>query len=116
MTPLRIALALLACSGLLAACGDDDAVGLDGDRVGGACRDSNDCEYRCQEGGDFPDGTCTLPCNVDDDCPLGTYCVHKEEGICLLGCEHPTDCRDGYTCKGVDNNGTDGESLVCIHE
>ncbi len=113
---LRIASLLLATFAFLSACGDDDGVGLFGDEVGGPCRDSNDCQYRCQGGGDFPQGTCTLPCNIDDDCPLGTYCVKKEDGICLLGCDHPADCRDGYTCKGVENNGTEGESLVCIHE
>jgi hypothetical protein len=116
MRTLRIASLLLLCCAFLSACGDDDAVGLGGDEVGGPCHDENDCQFRCQEGGEFPEGTCTLPCNIDDDCPLGTYCVHKEEGICLLGCEHPADCRDGYTCKGVENNGTEGESLVCIHD
>jgi hypothetical protein len=111
----RIAVLLLACAGLLAGCGDDD-VGLDGERVGGACRDERDCEFRCQEGGDFPGGTCTLPCDIDENCPFGTYCVDKEGGLCLLGCENPGDCRDGYTCKGVNNRGHDGESLVCIHD
>jgi hypothetical protein len=110
----RIASLLLACCALFVACGDDD-VGFDGDRVGGACRDGRDCEYLCERDDHFPDGTCTLPCNVDEDCPLGTYCIDREDGICLLGCERPEDCREGYTCKGEHNRGHDGESLVCIH-
>lgn len=110
-----IAVLVFASACLLAGCGDDD-VGLDGDGVGGACQDERDCAYRCQEGGDFPHGTCTVPCNVDDDCPIGTYCIDKEGGICLLGCEHPEDCRDEYTCKGEDNRGHGGDSLVCIHD
>jgi len=112
---IRIGMLLLLCAGFLCACGDDD-VGFDGDRVGGACRDDRDCEFRCQEGGDFPQGTCTLPCNVDEDCPFGTYCVEKEGGLCLLGCDVPADCRDGYTCKGIENRGHGGDSLVCIHD
>jgi hypothetical protein len=107
----RIAM-LLACGFLLVACGGDDDVDL----VGGECSSSADCEYRCQEGGDFPDGTCTLPCNIDDDCPVGTACIEKEGGICLVGCELPEDCRPGYTCKGEENRGHGGDSLVCIHD
>lgn len=111
----RIAVLLLVCAGSLAGCGDDD-VGLDGDRVGGACQDDRDCQYRCEDGDEFPDGTCTQPCNIDDDCPIGTYCIDREDGICLLGCEHPDDCRPGYTCEGQENRGHGGDSLVCVRD
>lgn len=115
MATFRMAIVLLVCGGFLSGCGDDD-VGFHGDLVGGPCRGGDDCQYRCQGGGDFPDGTCTLPCNIDEDCPFGTYCIDKEGGICLLGCERPDDCRDGYTCKGEKNRGHGGDSLVCIHD
>lgn len=103
---------LLSCS-LLVAC--DDGVSNEGALVGGPCLDSTDCDQRCQTGGDFPQGTCTLACNTDADCPEDTWCVDKEGGICLLACTHPSDCRGGYNCEGVTNRTHGGDSLVCIN-
>lgn len=106
-TTMLMFVAIVGCGG--------DGVGLDGDLVGGACTGPADCEYRCETGGDFPQGTCVKPCNVDADCPDGTYCIEKEGGICLLGCDVPSDCRGGYNCEGQTNRGHGGDSLVCIN-
>lgn len=100
---------------VIVACGGDDNVGNDGSHVGGSCVDERDCAFRCQLGGDFPQGTCTRPCNTDGDCPDGTFCVSSEGGICLLGCTLPEDCRPGYNCEGKENKGHGGDSLVCIN-
>ena len=97
---------------VVAAC--TSGVGFDGPVVGGPCAYNADCEFRCATDGDFPQGTCIKPCNTDDDCPDTTFCINKDGGICLLGCEVPSDCRGGYTCKGKENRGHGGESLVCI--
>ncbi len=99
----------------LVGCGGDDDVGNNGGLVGGSCRDSGDCEFRCQTGDDYPGGTCTVACNLDDDCPEGSYCINKEGGICLLGCQVPGDCRGGYNCEGQENRTHGGDSLVCIN-
>lgn len=112
---MRIATIVLFAVIASAGCGDDD-VGDEGTLVGGDCSTSDDCEVRCQQGEEFPDGTCTLPCNTDDDCPFGSSCIDEEGGICLLSCEHPEDCRPGYTCKGEENRGHGGDSLVCIRD
>ena len=98
----------------IAACGGDD-VGNDGATVGGPCVDAADCESRCLVGGDFPQGTCSLACNTDNDCPDGTFCIDAEGGVCLLGCALPADCRGGYNCEGKTNRGHGGDSLVCTN-
>ncbi len=90
------------------------SVGNEGVTVGGSCANNDDCDERCVSGGDYPQGTCTVACDVDEDCPADTYCIDKEGGICLLGCSLPSDCRGGYTCKGEENRGHGGDSLVCI--
>lgn len=99
---------------VLAACGPDE-VGTEGALVGGACRDSGDCDQRCQTGADYPQGTCTVACNSDADCPDSSHCIDKEGGICLLACQIPSDCRGGYNCEGKTNRGHGGDSLVCIN-
>ena len=109
---LRLRLALVLAITALAACGGDD-VGNDGGLVGGACFDSRDCEERCQLGGDYPQGLCTVSCLDDRDCPDGTFCIDTEGGICMLGCDFPEDCRPGYNCEGRSNRGHGGDSLVC---
>jgi hypothetical protein len=105
---------LLALS-MTTACGSD-SVGNDGATVGGSCQVDADCDEECLSGGDFPQGTCSVSCNADDDCPGGTNCIDTEGGQCLLACDLPSDCRGGYTCKGKNNKGHGGESLVCIKD
>lgn len=107
---LRRAALLLAlvCS---SACHD---VGPDGGLVGGSCRDDRDCAERCVEGGDFPDGTCTVECRDDRDCPGGTSCIDKKGGVCLLACEYDDECRSRYECKNEKREGTGGKTRVCI--
>ncbi|MBA3504017.1 MAG: hypothetical protein M4D80_12555 [Myxococcota bacterium] len=97
------------------ACGGDGGVGREGSLVGGSCASSGDCEFRCQIGDDFPQGTCVKPCNTDSDCPDDTFCINTDGGICLLGCSQPADCRGGYNCEGKENRGHGGDSLVCIN-
>lgn len=117
---LRAAVLLLAlCSG----CGDDEgdfAVGLDGPLVGGPCYDELDCFSGgiCPGGatlrdGDYPGGTCTVPCRGHEDCPPSTACIEDHGGICLLQCIDRLDCRGGYTCKERDDRGDPGKSRVC---
>lgn len=104
---------LLGFVGFLACHGGD--VGPDGGLVGGACRDGGDCAERCVRGGDFPDGTCTVDCRDDRDCPDGSWCIDVEGGVCLLGCAYDDDCRPPYECKDRNREGAGGREAVCIH-
>lgn len=104
---------VLLASLLLINCGHND-VGLNGGLVGGDCRDNVDCADTCVGGGDFPGGTCTIPCRDDYDCPGTTWCAEKAGGVCLLGCTVNADCRINYVCKDVDRHGTGGKTAVCI--
>lgn len=104
---------------ILLGCGDDDErylVSVDGPVVGGPCTDILDCASRsfCAKGADFPQGTCTQPCDDHDDCPGASLCVDKEGGACLLACSRDSDCRGGYRCKDIDDRGGAGKSPVCI--
>ena len=107
------ALALGLCHALLA-CGDDDyapyAV------VGGACRNSLDCApgAGCETGGDFPDGTCALPCRGHFDCPEFSACVDVRGGLCLPRCNNDLQCRPPYDCNDRKDRDGAGHSLVCI--
>jgi len=104
---------------LAPACDDDDEryyVSNFGPVVGGPCVDILDCASRsfCAEGGDFPEGTCTLRCDDHDECPGPSLCMDKEGGACLLACTRDSDCRGGYKCKDVGDRRGGGKSLVCI--
>ncbi|MEX1363818.1 MAG: hypothetical protein AB1Z98_11870 [Nannocystaceae bacterium] len=110
---LRLVLLLLGPLVMLGiGCHDD--VGNDSDLVGGSCRDDRDCVEKCQEGGKFPGGTCTVECRDDRDCPGGTWCIDEAGGICLLECSGDGDCRGGYSCKDKDREGAGGKMDVCI--
>lgn len=105
-------LVVIASLSLFIACGDD--VGTDGDLVGGACRDSRDCEGDCERGGDYPEGMCTIPCRDSRDCPEDTWCIDKDGGVCMLGCFENADCRRGYVCKSEKLRRNAGEEFICI--
>jgi hypothetical protein len=107
----------LAC--VLLACDDDERrgfVGPQGPTVGGPCVNNLDCSSGsfCAEGGDFPEGTCTLPCDSHGDCPGATACIDRLDGVCLLECSRDSDCRGGYACKERNDLTDTGDSLVCI--
>lgn len=119
-------LGLLLVAGLalasLGACGDatadllaSEGVGEAGKVVGGPCAADQDCEAgsSCLRSEDFPGGTCSRPCLGDDQCPAGTRCVEEDKGRCLVGCVVPADCRAGYSCRGKDHMGAEGDVLVC---
>lgn len=103
---------------LLGACDDDDEydVSIYGSVVGGPCVDQLDCKAGafCAEGPEFPEGTCTVPCDDHDDCPGPSSCIARERGACLLACTRDSDCRDGYECKDTDDQSGNGKSPVCI--
>lgn len=105
-----VAIALVGCH----QCGHGDDVGWDSDLVGGACEHDGHCVDDCVEGGRFPDGTCTVACDFEGDCPEYTRCVDVEGGICLLSCDRDDDCRGGYDCEDVRRRGSGGHALVCI--
>ncbi len=83
--------------------------------VGNSCAHDRDCLEQCVGGKKFPDGTCTVSCSNDYDCPAYAACVHEEGGICLPLCDIDADCRDKYSCKDVDREGAGGKAPVCIH-
>lgn len=109
---LRGLLLVLVGLGLGAAIGCQPPI--DADLVGGACRNSGDCVERCVDGGDFPDGMCTVDCRDDGDCPEDTICMDKKGGICMVPCRNSGDCWPEYRCKDVKNEDGGGERRVCI--
>ncbi|MCA9669494.1 MAG: hypothetical protein KC503_28060 [Myxococcales bacterium] len=111
-TTVAAAVMLLAVASA-PACGGD-SVGNQGLTVGGSCANDRDCDQKCLTGGDFPQGTCSVRCSNDAQCPGGTACVDKDGGYCLLTCDFSSDCRGGYTCKGKKRVDKSGEVLVCI--
>lgn len=98
---------------LLVQCYGND-VGFHGGVVGGDCHDDRNCADLCLGGKDFPQGTCTLECRDDLDCPHTTSCVEKSGGVCLLDCDVDRNCRVDYVCKDVDRHGAGGRAAVCI--
>jgi hypothetical protein len=109
---LALGFALVGCH----QCGPGDDVGWDSALVGGACEIDGHCEERCVEGKDFPDGTCTIGCDHDGQCPEFTRCVEKSGGVCLLACDDDGDCRGGYGCHDEDRRGAGGKAPVCIDD
>jgi hypothetical protein len=106
--PRVLLLVAAAVGGLTFGCRNADV-------VGGSCRDDHDCVEECVKGNKFPDGSCTVACIDDFDCPGYAACVDEEGGICLPVCGHDSDCRDQYECKDVDREGAAGKIGVCIH-
>jgi hypothetical protein len=84
--------------------------------VGAICESNDECKERCLlPGPDYPDGFCTISCDVHDDCVGGALCVDIDGGICLYECELDVDCEflgDDWVCRMVDSN-TEGQVSVC---
>jgi len=75
--------------------------------LGDACSDSTDCGRSglclAEDPFGFPGGYCSSSCNpmLTGECG-GGVCVETDapdQGLCLLGCTMPTDCRAGYGCN-----------------
>lgn len=92
---------------------------LRGNADGEACQQDSDCAGgTClpEEGGgglSWPQGYCTtLGCDTREDCasPSGedNRCYRNPQGpnLCVRICFRQDECREGYQCQPVDNNGT----------
>jgi len=88
--------------------------------IGGACADVGDdaCGgVECEAS--LPGGMCTQPC--ERTCPdqsgrPGTLCVELDDigPRCVLQCDGPADCRDGYTCEVRSRPDGSASSSVCV--
>lgn len=91
-------------------------VGPNGSLIGGGCVDDLSCTSGafCLVGREFPEGTCTVPCDDDDDCRGSSACVERLAGVCLLRCEDDEDCgRPDYVCRALTRRGATGVARVC---
>jgi len=84
--------------------------------VAAGCSSDSDCAVRCErDERNFPGGLCTMTCNKNEDCPMGTLCIDKEDGLCMLECSSMEQCEDfgaRYICK--DKEDVHGSrQLVC---
>ena len=88
--------------------------------IGGSCADVGDdaCGGTACEAS-LPGGMCTVPC--ERTCPdqagrAGTLCVDIEDlgPHCVLKCDSPADCREGYACKVRTRPDGSGSSSVCV--
>jgi hypothetical protein len=107
------------CFVLLVACGGDAG---SASLVGATCKLSSECDVTGICLTDGKDGACSLTCEepgAAQECPLGSYCDSgkfttdktptSDMTVCLPACKEQSDCRDGYTCKGVSG----GPGKVC---
>ena len=69
----------------LGACGGH-TIGQADNVIGSRCATDRDCDDRCYQGAQYPNGFCSVPCASDRDCPSDTYCVDMDGGVCLFQC------------------------------
>jgi|SRR5690348_9267266 hypothetical protein len=101
------------CVLVLAGCGGHGPGDID-EVVGAACDSDRECDARCYQGGDFPGGFCSLPCETDNDCPGDTYCIRESDGVCMYACP-AFDCRrlgPGWGCRDKERE-SGGHVSVC---
>lgn len=99
----------------LLALGCSNAVGSDGDQVGGPCVVNSECyiDSVCLDG--WPGGYCAQACDADEDCPSGSACTEEGIGYCLVACGSDAECRsdEGYACVEREARGAGGTVMVC---
>ncbi len=103
--------ALAAGAAVVPGCSDDD-------NLGDSCRSDKECDGRCAEGKDFPDGLCTYACDRELDCPDGWTCADRQGGVCLKLCGSSGACREDFgaewTCRDVGLHNSGQKDRVCI--
>ena len=89
-----------------------------GSEVGDHCSDSGECPDKCQTGGGFPDGICTMECMKNSECPDGWICITKSSGICMKNCTDTSACSSefgsNWVCDAEALQEGGGSSNVCI--
>jgi len=106
------------CNPALGVC----APAFDASQLGQGCsRRTGGCEggsCLTESGTGFPGAYCAyVGCTVgmDSTCPTGGVCAAGASGsnLCLDGCVADSDCRAGYSCRGVDAT-VPTSSLACL--
>ncbi|MBA2664326.1 MAG: hypothetical protein H0U74_18695 [Bradymonadaceae bacterium] len=76
--------------------------------VGNACTSAMTCNLGstaiCPTR-DFKNGYCSKPCATQSECPVGSHCGGFADKACMLDCTLDSQCRDGYRCYDVDEDG-----------
>lgn len=102
----------------LVALGCSNAVGNDGDQVGGPCLVNSQCyiDSVCLDA--WPGGYCAQACDSTEDCPDGSVCTDQGTGYCLVECASDAECRseEGYACLERPARGAGGTVMVCATE
>jgi hypothetical protein len=105
---------VIAMFAALAACNSGHRLGEIDPTIGATCSNDRNCDDRCYLGGEFPGGFCSLSCLSDRDCPVDTYCIDTQGGVCMYICPD-FDCTRlgaGWSCKDKDRAGG-GKASVC---
>ncbi len=89
-----------------------------GPTVGDPCTTGAECGRGalCINRDFSPGGYCTIGCKVENPntgCPTGSTCVRDalsaNSPACFRTCVRLTDCRNGYTCRAVNDSVT-----ICV--
>ncbi len=84
-----------------------------GPTIGDPCTTNTDCGPGaiCIQRDFSPGGYCTQSCKVEESnntCPTGSTCVRdalsKNAAACFRTCNRTPDCRNGYSCRTVNNS------------
>jgi len=100
--------------------------------IGGPCDSDADCDYDggycLTEAEGFPDGLCSLDCDLycpDEDGMVVTFCIGPAEvdlfgdmGLCTSRCDFSksnTGCRPGYNCELTERHNDPGtQHFACL--
>src|SRR5262245_5629675 len=90
-------------------------VGPDGRSVGGFCDTNADCVDFCEFDNHY-ERMCTLRCDDDGDCPIGSACIDDAGGICAVTCDSHAYCDPfgaPWVCDDRGRRGASGSVAVC---
>jgi hypothetical protein len=88
------------------------------DIVGASCKTDADCPSSwCVHDRNYPGGMCSVHCQSDADCLMGTVCVQDAGGMCALPCTTTEACMNvangNYVCSLTAAKGKSGTLYVC---